>query len=261
MWYTETEDSLSVYATTTAPDNSSVFELLRTTLTAGQTSITSYSTANIKYAQPQQSVVPYAGNPNGKVAGVQGGNGISPTIVWDTNDNILWFCTTTGTASSAVWQGLAPLTGNSNYAFNVANASTSTEAVPLGQAQADFAAINGSASEVFNVANATTSTEAVPLGQFPASLGSNGYQKLPSGLIIQWGNGVTDSTGTVQATFPVAFPNAVLNQNVSVVAASSPKAQIAVAGEPNTTGCYYYCANTSGTGISGIGLDYIVIGY
>jgi hypothetical protein len=165
LWYTETEDSLSVYATTTAPDNSSVFELLRTTLTAGQTSITSYSTANIKYAQPQQSVIPYAGNPNGNVAGVQGANGISPTIVWDTNDNILWLCTTTGNASSAVWQGLAPLTGNSNYAFNVANASTSTEAVPLGQAQANFAAINGSSSEAFNVANATTSTEAVSLGQ------------------------------------------------------------------------------------------------
>ncbi len=168
LWYTETEDSLYVYATTTAPDNISVFELFRTTFTAGQTSITSYSTANIKYAQPQQSVVPYAGNPNGKVAGVQGGNGISPTIVWDTNDNILWFCTTTGTASSAVWQGLAPLTGNSNYAFNVANATTSTEAVNLGQAQADFAALNGSSSEAFNVANATTSTEAVNLGQAQA---------------------------------------------------------------------------------------------
>ena len=165
LWYTETEDSLYVYATTTAPDNISVFELFRTTFTAGQTSITSYSTANIKYAQPQQSVVPYAGNPNGKVAGVQGGNGISPTIVWDTNDNILWFCTTTGTASSAVWQGLAPLTGNSNYAFNVANATTSTEAVNLGQAQADFAALNGSSSEAFNVANATTATEAVQLQQ------------------------------------------------------------------------------------------------
>ena len=158
LWYTETEDSLHVYATTTAPDNATVFELLRTTLTAGQTSITTYSTANIKYAQPQQSVIPYAGNPNGNVAGVQGGNGISPTIVWDTNDNILWLCTTTGNASSAVWQGLAPLTGNSNYAFNVANASTSTEAVPLGQAQADFAAINGSASEVFNASNLYAST-------------------------------------------------------------------------------------------------------
>ena len=165
LWYTETEDSLSVYATTTAPDNSSVFELLRTTLTAGQTSITSYSTANIKYAQPQQSVVPYAGNPNGKVAGVQGGNGISPTIVWDTNDNILWFCTTTGTASSAVWQGLAPLTGNSNYAFNVADATTSTEAVALQQLQNNTLAVNFTSGVFSNIQVFTSSgTFTVPAG-------------------------------------------------------------------------------------------------
>ncbi|WP_457635770.1 phage tail-collar fiber domain-containing protein [Persephonella sp.] len=47
---------------------------------------------------------------------------------------------------------------------------------------------------------------------FSHSLGSSGYQKLPSGLIIQWGSiltGGTASSGTV--TFPVAFPNAVLS--------------------------------------------------
>ncbi|KWE94978.1 gp53-like domain-containing protein [Burkholderia ubonensis] len=41
---------------------------------------------------------------------------------------------------------------------------------------------------------------------FANSLTSNGYQKLPSGLIIQWGLGATSGqTGTV--TFPIAFPN------------------------------------------------------
>lgn len=103
LWYTETEDSLHVYATTTAPDNATVFELLRTTLTAGQTSITSYSTANARYAQPNQSVIVYAGNPNGNLAGVQGGNGVTPSIVWDTSDNLFWVCTTTGSDSTAVW--------------------------------------------------------------------------------------------------------------------------------------------------------------
>ncbi len=59
----------------------------------------------------------------------------------------------------------AALAGSSSQVFNVANATTSTEAVNLGQAQAEFAALNGSPSQVFNVANATTSTEAVALGQ------------------------------------------------------------------------------------------------
>ncbi|KVT57986.1 gp53-like domain-containing protein [Burkholderia ubonensis] len=43
-------------------------------------------------------------------------------------------------------------------------------------------------------------------GSFSALLGGSGYQKLPSGLIIQWGTGTTQSSGSVTLTFPVAFP-------------------------------------------------------
>ncbi|WNF52986.1 phage tail protein [Pseudomonas sp. SG20052] len=41
---------------------------------------------------------------------------------------------------------------------------------------------------------------------FMASLLSSGYQKLPSGLILQWGYSASTTT-SVAATFPVAFPN------------------------------------------------------
>ncbi len=47
--------------------------------------------------------------------------------------------------------------------------------------------------------------------EFGASLGASGYQKLPSGLIVQWGflyltwNGSTSRVADV--TFPIAFPN------------------------------------------------------
>lgn len=45
---------------------------------------------------------------------------------------------------------------------------------------------------------------------FKSLLSSNGYQKLPSGLILQWGWG--NSTATTQTiTFPIAFPNNVLS--------------------------------------------------
>ncbi|WP_035372828.1 gp53-like domain-containing protein [Pseudoduganella violaceinigra] len=40
------------------------------------------------------------------------------------------------------------------------------------------------------------------------SLLANGYQKLPSGLLIQWGSVVTSVSGDVAVTFPVAFPAA-----------------------------------------------------
>ena len=38
------------------------------------------------------------------------------------------------------------------------------------------------------------------------SLGTNGYQKFPGGLIIQWGT-CTSNTTAVAVTFPIAFPN------------------------------------------------------
>lgn len=48
-------------------------------------------------------------------------------------------------------------------------------------------------------------------GVFAASLAPNGYQKLPSGLILQWG-GVSTTAGDVSTrlTFPIVFPNACL---------------------------------------------------
>lgn len=48
-------------------------------------------------------------------------------------------------------------------------------------------------------------------GSFGSSLAANGYQKLPSGLIIQWGSGSLNYTTAIQIvtiTFPIAFPNA-----------------------------------------------------
>ncbi|HDR9512200.1 hypothetical protein C5615_30140 [Burkholderia cepacia] len=45
---------------------------------------------------------------------------------------------------------------------------------------------------------------------FASSLGSSGYQKLPSGLILQWVMGGSDANGNMNVTLPIAFPNAVL---------------------------------------------------
>lgn len=53
--------------------------------------------------------------------------------------------------------------------------------------------------------------------QFAALLGSNGWQKLPSGLIIQWGSiGGVPAGGGSNVTFLLAFPNAVLNTSATI---------------------------------------------
>ena len=48
------------------------------------------------------------------------------------------------------------------------------------------------------------------------SLLQNGYQKLPGGLIIQWGKSEMTSDDTAIITFPIAFPNGVLNYSASL---------------------------------------------
>jgi len=57
------------------------------------------------------------------------------------------------------------------------------------------------------IPNATASTHPVALGQFTQSLSTNGWQRLPSGLIIQWGELLVSSGAEQSVTFPIAFPN------------------------------------------------------
>ncbi|UUE09832.1 phage tail protein [Dickeya zeae] len=53
-----------------------------------------------------------------------------------------------------------------------------------------------------------------------AGTGLNGYQILPSGIIMQWGTGVTLGAGVINQLFPIAYPNnifsVVITENNSV---------------------------------------------
>ncbi|OCG45725.1 hypothetical protein A9G34_01085 [Gilliamella sp. Choc4-2] len=51
----------------------------------------------------------------------------------------------------------------------------------------------------------------VVLNDFESRHSTNGYQKLPSGLIIQWCSSITNSTGSLTLTLPIAFPNNLFN--------------------------------------------------
>ena len=62
---------------------------------------------------------------------------------------------------------------------------------------------------------------------FSASLAASGYQKLPSGLIVQWGGGTCLGTGPLTVSFPIAFPS----QCLSIVASVNTT-------NPRTMGAY-----------------------
>lgn len=66
-----------------------------------------------------------------------------------------------------------------------------------------------------NIANAAVT--APKLANNASSFSGSGYQKLPSGLIVQWGGTpFSGGGGTANITFPVAFPTACLAVTASV---------------------------------------------
>lgn len=94
------------------------------------------------------------------------------------------------------------------------------------------------------------------------SLSSNGYQKLPGGLIIQWGTTAgTDATGYVAQTLPITFPNSQLGASAVYSAGSRNAIQAQVASL--VTNQIQLFASTCSTGAAAVGavLKYIAIGY
>lgn len=98
------------------------------------------------------------------------------------------------------------------------------------------------------------------------SLATNGYQILPGGLIIQWGNPTAGATsGTV--TFPIAFPNQCLfriakNTNEGVAAAGAENIEVATYDAMNVTN-FKWAGTNINTGIlaSPSAFSWIAIGF
>jgi hypothetical protein len=127
-----------------------------------------------------------------------------------------WFRTNDNTLGWSSWVQVAIAPGNASQAFSVANAGTSQQAVPLGQAQSLFAALLGSSGNQFAVATAALAASAVPLAQLTSILagfaalsafttGSNAngfWLELPNGFIFQYGFAQVSSSGT-STSFPL----------------------------------------------------------
>ena len=72
-------------------------------------------------------VTPNNGNPNGSVAGQQGTSALNPSLAYDYADNLLFYCTATGTTSTAQWVGLAPLVSPAFTGTPTAPTATGTD--------------------------------------------------------------------------------------------------------------------------------------
>lgn len=99
-------------------------------------------------------------------------------------------------------------------------------------------------------------------GSFASSLGASGYQKLPGGLIIQWGTTITTTGGGNLAlvSYPISFPSSVYN----VVAcngdggASSTRVNISQSVPPNKSNFTIVAADVPG--ITTIRVNWVAFG-
>jgi hypothetical protein len=100
--------------------------------------------------------------------------------------------------------------------------------------------------------------QAVDLGQFAHSLASSGYQKLPGGLIIQWGlSAELLADHTLAITFPISFPTACVSVLVTGNGTTVTGNPAYSGGAGNVTGSGFTLAN------DGVDLTYwwAAIGY
>lgn len=112
----------------------------------------------------------------------------------------------------------------------------------------------------------TNGSAALPRsGLFNSSLASAGYQRLPSGLIIQWGSvsGIAYN-GSGSVTFPVAFPNAITGISTSQNGSYGTGTVLSVNLSNGTTGVtnsgFGWRASTNATGGT-YAFWYLAIGY
>lgn len=107
-----------------------------------------------------------------------------------------------GKNATIVNQGSVPVTVKGNASENI-----SSNTAGAGQTLSNTIVLNPGDSIILS-SNGTTQWNAYGFaspGQFNNSLAANGYQKLPNGLIIQWGT-ISASSGGAVLVYPIAFP-------------------------------------------------------
>lgn len=238
--YAQAVDTLALSTTTTPPDGMSTFELFRTTLTAGEGSITSRSTeyqqrttpywaaaptvvagGNLTFAQSQGMLVPASGGITSTLPLAASGTGLrysclntstgTWTIAAQGSDRI--YGSPSGNASGVISfavppQGAGELwSSGAEWLLKTFNPTL----IPWGAPPT----IGGVTPGIVNCITGVSGNQAVNVSQFPSSLGSSGYKKYPdpnsaSGYYIeQFGSADSYSNETNNYDFPIEFPSAV----------------------------------------------------
>jgi hypothetical protein len=96
------------------------------------------------------------------------------------------------------------------------------------------------------------------------SLANPGWARLPGGLILQWGLtnsvDVVPAGSLVSATFPITFPNAVLNLQGTIVLSAAPGSIAVSASDSTLSGCSFVL-NEWAALVQNAAVRYLAIGW
>lgn len=137
-------------------------------------------------------------------------------------------------------------TARANFGLGTAatlNVGTSANNIVQLDGSAKLPAIDG--SQLTNI-NALTTSNFTGSNQ---SLSANGYQKLPGGLIMQWGSTTLAASGSANITFPTAFPSSVYSVCIGQIYNSSAIPQVVVTNYSKTGATFFNAQNSSGCGV------------
>ncbi len=98
---------------------------------------------------------------------------------------------------------------------------------------------------------------------FAKNLAINGYQKLPTGMILQWGEAVTGADGAVNVTLPIAFPSGVYHVFFTPRAANFATYSInrASLSTPVPATFFTAWASVNNSAANGLGFDWFALGF
>jgi hypothetical protein len=100
----------------------------------------------------------------------------------------------------------------------------------------------------------------VNFSQFGFSASANGYTKLPNGIILQWGSGVSAGYGALTVTWPIAFPTGCFVAFPTIEFAA-PNALVVSSGALNQVqGVFYTSNSSSGAAVGTVAFGWWAIG-
>ena len=186
--YTEVDDTLNLFATTTAPDNKTTFELGRVTLSAGQTSIASIDTSHWIYAS---SVL--------DPTGVASGTYTTPQLTVGSDGRIISASNNTNIATQS---GNNDFTGNNTFSGTTTNSGT----------------ISGGTISGSTLSGTTTNSGTISGGTIdPSTLTVSGSATFDGGLTVPSGQ-----TATVAGTLSVTGSETVASSTITTLNVTGP---------------------------------------